>query len=412
MKKLLLPLSIAACFSVQAQSTSTVELYGVADAGLNFVTGTTNTTQRLASGIMDGSRWGLRGNEDFGGGWRALFTLENRFELDDGNLGNRPASGLQAPDRLARADLLGLPGALQTAVNGVATTLASRIGVNTNNSLFDRQAFAALVTPVGAILAGRQYTPAYEVFATFDATKTQSSLSAGQVSAVPAGVEIRMSDSVAYRIQLGGFSAAAMMTFETVTPKDANRLIGVNAIYRGTGYSVGFGYNERNNELGDKALKSTVLGATADIGPGTASVMLGQIVDDNPAGLSGISALLQAGGATASQGNLVQSAYINALRQDARLYNVGYSLKTGDLTSTVAYSLFNDRRSANADVTSYGVTWTYALTKRTDINLVLAHFNNENLAQAAPGGAGFLGGFTKSAGTDSNNIALGLRHRF
>lgn len=412
MKKLLLPLAIVSAAGVQAQTASTVEIYGVADAGLNFVTGTNNTTQRLASGIMDGSRFGLRGNEDIGGGWRALFTLENRFEIDDGNLGNRPASGAQAPDRLARTDLLGLPGALQPAVNGVAATLASRIGVNTNNALFDRQAFAALVTPVGAILAGRQYTPAYEVFANFDATKTQSSLSAGQVSAVPAGVEIRMSDSVAYRIQLGGFSAAAMMTFESITPKDANRLVGVNAIYRGTGYSVGFGYNERNNELGDKALKSTVLGATADLGPGTASVLLGQIVDDNPAGLSGISALLQAGGASAAQGNLVQSAYVNALRQDARLYNVGYSLKTGDLTSTVAYSLFDDRRFSDADVMSYGVTWTYALSKRTDVNLVLAHFNNKDLAQAAPGGAGFLGGFTKSAGTDSNNVAIGLRHRF
>jgi len=43
---------------------------------------------------------------------------------------------------------------------------------------------------------------------------------------------------------------------------------------------------------------------------------------------------------------------------------------------------------------------------------VLTHFNNKNLAQAAPGQAGFLGGVTASAGTDSNNWAVGLRHRF
>ena len=34
------------------------------------------------------------------------------------------------------------------------------------------------------------------------------------------------------------------------------------------------------------------------------------------------------------------------------------------------------------------------------------------LAQAAPGQAGFLGGVTATAGTDSNSIAFGIRHRF
>jgi hypothetical protein len=52
------------------------------------------------------------------------------------------------------------------------------------------------------------------------------------------------------------------------------------------------------------------------------------------------------------------------------------------------------------------------LSKRTDLNVVLTHFDNKNLAQAAPGQAGFLGGVTKSAGTDSNSFALGVRHRF
>ena len=71
-----------------------------------------------------------------------------------------------------------------------------------------------------------------------------------------------------------------------------------------------------------------------------------------------------------------------------------------------------DRRAANADVASYGAAYSYALSKRTDINVVLTHFDNKNLAQAAPGQAGFLGGVTKSAGTDSNSLALGVRHRF
>ena len=49
------------------------------------------------------------------------------------------------------------------------------------------------------------------------------------------------------------------------------------------------------------------------------------------------------------------------------------------------------------------------LSKRTDLNAVLTHFDNKDLAQAAPGQAGFLGGLTTSAGTDSNSLALGIR---
>ncbi|MDP4301925.1 porin [Leptothrix discophora] len=413
-KKILALTALAsACGAAMAQtSTSTLELYGLVDAGLNYVSGTQGASTRLVSGIMDGSRLGVRGNEDMGGGWRALFVLENRLEVNNGTVGNRPQSGSQLPDRLSAAASLGLPGALQTAVSGVASTIGSQVGVNLRNGFWDRQAYVGLVTPVGGILAGRQYTPAYEVFATFDATKTQSSLSAGQVSAFPPTIDIRVDNALAYRIQLDGLSAAAMMTFDGASPSNANRLKAINAIYKAGGWSVGAGYNTRNNELGESSLKSAVFGATLAAGPGTLSGMVGSVKDDHPTGLSAIPTALIAGGATAGQAAVVQGAFATALKQDSRVYNLGYTLTVGQLTSTVAVSKYDDRTTFDADTTSFGVAWTYALSKRTDVNLVLTRFNNNPLAQAAPGGAGFLGGFTKTAGTDSNNVAVGLRHRF
>jgi len=416
MKNKILALSAlaTACGAALAQTpaASTVELYGLVDAGLNYVSGTRGTATRLVSGIMDGSRLGVRGNEDIGGGWRGLFVLEHRLEVNNGTVSNRPQSGTQLPDRLSDANMLGLPGALQPAVTGVASTIGSQVGVNLRNGIWDRQAYVGLVTPIGGFLGGRQYTPAYEVFATFDALKTQSSLSAGQVSAFPPAIDIRVDNALAYRIQLDGLSAAAMVTFDGASPSNANRTKAINAIYKAEGWSVGAGYNMRNNELGESSLKSAVFGATLAVGPGTLSGMLGTAKDDHPTGLSAIPAALVAQGATAGQAALVQGAFIGALKQDARVYNVGYTLSVGQLTSVVSYSVFDDRRSADADTTSYGVAWSYAVSKRTDVNLVLAHFNNKPQAQSAPGGAGFLGGFTKSAGTDSNNVAIGLRHRF
>ncbi|MEO8119555.1 MAG: porin, partial [Rhodoferax sp.] len=173
-------LCCAGFVSAQGTGASTVTLYGIADVGITQVTGLkAGSVTQVASGIMEGSRWGLKGNEDLGGGYRTVFTLESRVELDTGSTSSRPISGSQLSDRFSQATLMGLPSALQPAVAGVDALLASEFGVNvgaSGNRLFDRQAFVGLVTPFGGFLAGRQYTPAYETFSTYDIMATQSAL--------------------------------------------------------------------------------------------------------------------------------------------------------------------------------------------------------------------------------------------
>lgn len=409
-------LCCAGLASAQSTGASTVTLYGLADAGITHVSGLrAGSVTQLASGIMEGSRWGLKGNEDIGGGYRAVFTLESRVELDTGSTSNRPISGSQLSDRFSQATLMGLPGALQPAVAGVDALLANEFGVNvgaSGNRLFDRQAFVGLVTPFGGFLAGRQYTPAYETFGTYDIMATQSALSAGQIVAFPAVFEIRTSNSLAYRIQQGGISGSLMYAAgEVAGDTDKGRLLGINANYKADRFSVGLGYNTRNNELGDKSLTSTVLGASMNFGSSTVSSLVAKITDDNPSGLSIIAAALTpAVGAPAA--TLVQTAFINAFKQDGTLFHIGYRYVTGPNTISVAYNKYNDNRPADADVVSYGVAYTYALSKRTDLSGVLVRYDNQNLAQVAPGGNGYIGGVTASAGTDSTGLALGIRHRF
>jgi predicted porin len=398
----------------QAAPPNSVTLYGIVDVGVQRVTGyRAGTDTALVSGIMEGTRFGLRGNEDLGGGWRAIFTMENRTEANNGTISNRPVSGSQVPDRLSQAALLGLPGALQPAVSGVAAQLGATLGVNLAGNFWDRQIYVGLVTPYGAVLAGRQYTPAYEMSATFDIMATQSSLSAGQAASIPSSIDIRLSNAIQYRIVMGGLTASAMYALGGVSGNNAaNRFGGVMANYKMGGLLVGAAYNKRNNDLGRDSLTSTVLGASYDFGtPGKVSGMVVSFKDDNPSGVSGIATSLTplVGAAGAA---LVQGAFTNALKQDAQFVHIGYKLTTGPNTFYAAYTSVNDKRAPNADVATYGVAYTYSLSKRTDLNAVLTHFNNKNLAQAAPGQAGFLGGVTATAGTDSNSVAFGIRHRF
>jgi predicted porin len=386
---------------------------------------------------MEGSRWGMKGNEDMGGGYKAIFTLEARVELDTGGNSNRPISGNQLYDRLATATALGLTnlsptlqGAYNTAVAGVfgaagvPKSLLNEYGVNVGangNRAFDRQAWVGLVTPFGAVLAGRQYTPAYETFGTYDIMATQSALSAGQIVQFPAVFEIRNSNALSYRIVKDGISGSVMYApGESALGGSRGDLLGMNVGYKTDKFSVGFGYNTKKNEItGDKALTSTVLGASMNLGGSTVSSLVSKITDDNPSNLFGIAdaltPLLSAGAGPLMGPVLaanVQTAFVNAFKQDGTLFHIGYRNVTGPHTVSVAYNRYDDKRPANADVSSYGVAYSYALSKRTDLNAVAVRFDNSANAQVAPGGNGYLGGMTASAGTDSTGLAFGIRHRF
>lgn len=113
MKSRIFAVSTAAAFmagSHCAFAQSSVTLFGIVDAGINF---TSNAqTGRSASGLhganqysfedgatggIYGSRWGLKGTEDLGGGLKAVFMLENGFAINNGTLGQGGAEfGRQA----------------------------------------------------------------------------------------------------------------------------------------------------------------------------------------------------------------------------------------------------------------------------------------------------------------------------
>lgn len=122
----LLPLSLFAASAAQAQSS--VTLYGLIDVGINYVnnaqTGRNPDGSLAGKSVVSmsdggargitGSRWGLRGTEDLGGGLSAIFTLENGFNINNGTLSQGGAE-------------------------------------------FGRQVYVGLSSPYGTFTAGRQY---------------------------------------------------------------------------------------------------------------------------------------------------------------------------------------------------------------------------------------------------------------
>jgi predicted porin len=88
MKKSLLALAALGAFAGVAHAQSSVTLYGIIDEGFNINTNAGGKhLYNLSSGVLQGSRWGLRGTEDLGGGLKAIFVLENGFDTNTGKLG-------------------------------------------------------------------------------------------------------------------------------------------------------------------------------------------------------------------------------------------------------------------------------------------------------------------------------------
>lgn len=113
--------AIAAIAATSAQAQTSVQIYGVADAGI--VTergGASGNVTKVTSGVASGSRLGFRGNEDLGGGNSVFFVLENGLNLDTGTAGQ-------------------------------------------GGKLFGRQAFVGIKGAAGSLSLGRQYSPFFKV---------------------------------------------------------------------------------------------------------------------------------------------------------------------------------------------------------------------------------------------------------
>ncbi|MHB9834433.1 porin [Paraburkholderia terrae] len=92
-KKVLTTALLASAFAGTAHAQSSVTLYGIIDAGISYANHSKNAAGgsdklfKYDDGVAQGSRWGLRGTEDLGGGLKALFVLESGFNSGNGTSG-------------------------------------------------------------------------------------------------------------------------------------------------------------------------------------------------------------------------------------------------------------------------------------------------------------------------------------
>ena len=455
---LALAAAIPAAFAQAPMTGSGVELYGIIDVGFENVDNGSVSVNRITSGISTGSRWGIRGREDLGGGYAALFTLESRFEVDTGSMQNNgaifycPTSTVPGvPFPVSSCPGVGLAYTIPStavpsvvignnAVNAQALALVS--GVNPPNALFDRQAWGGLVTPYGAVLAGRQYTPAYETLVKYNSFFDSFAGNPGQL----ATINLRANNAVQYRAELKGFTFAAMYGFggaegiaggrsERVAVSNGDDFWGVELQYASDWFGVAGAYQQNRTVTyskpteNQKGLETYNLGAWVGFGP--VKVYGHYLHSENsnpvfsPADIQNI--VISTGGNVAAITNIVLGQYynrwdVNSLRgvagpTDADVYHLGLEWAFNFGRLLLAYNHAEDSSrsawaTADAKVDSYGIAYYHYLSKRTWLYAAGALANNKDQARAALGAACCVGGWTGNFGEDSRNLQIGMRHTF
>jgi len=414
---------IASCFAAPVMAQSSVQIYGIADAGIMKTQG---EKAKLVSGIADGSRIGFKGTEDIGNGYKAIFNLEARVELD---------TGTQTPSLINNNDGFYLLRGMGSLPPSIRTGLAGQLrqfgvaAVNSEKALFDRTAMVGLITPVGAVLLGRMYTPGYEVFAAADTFENGTAgawggITGGSAGFTALGADIRSQKSIQYRVATpSGLGGSLMYGFKGSGYLGRyNKFYGAAMTYKANGLDIGIAHNQGYDQNDQKSLTTSTIGGSYTWGDfkffagyhdqkNEHSVLVRDYVGAWDTSIAPSLAPLGAPTATA-----LRNVFVNNISQntqiDANSLQLGLHYKIGAGRLMASWARQNDRTTSNSDATLIAIGYDYNLSKRTDVYTVLANIQNQNDGQYTPGAAGAPGGFTKVAGEDSRAIQVGIRHRF
>jgi predicted porin len=229
MKKSLLALAALTAFAGVASAQSSVTLYGRVDLSVAKPMGAED--KRLQNG--SGSRFGVRGVEDLGGGMAAIFNIETRFDADTGGAQSVP----------------------------VCDTCSG-------NRFWGARSFVGLKGGFGQVVLGREYTTSFlgnQLVA--DPWGWDTIASNSFITGLGGIAKVRNDSSVTYSIGAGGFSFGAQIAEATDTiNKFPNRPMNFNVGYRGGPIFAAFGYEKTGREGGGNDEKMWSIVGQYDLG--------------------------------------------------------------------------------------------------------------------------------------------------
>jgi predicted porin len=369
--------------AMSAQAQSSVTLYGLIDTSLMYTNNQKGgTNYQMSSGVESGSRWGLKGSEDLGGGLKAIFTLENGFSGTTGTLGQ-------------------------------------------NGRMFGRAAWVGLGTPYGTVTLGRQNEPS----ADFVGPLVAANQWAGGIGAHPGDtdnlyVNSRISNSVKFLSQdYGGLRAGALFSFGgTAGNFSNNRIWSLAAGYNRGPLALGVSYIDTSRP--NTALWDGTAGAAA-ISPNNTPIFSGytsartqrvtSVAGNYTFGAARLGLVYSNSrfedlGSGAASAPIARYKGATAVFDNAEI-NFNYQF-TPTLLMGVAYEYTRTHGAGDAHYNQVNLGADYFLSKRTDVYLTTAWQRASGIDSTGKAAVAALWPVAASSNSHQIAAALGLRHKF
>ncbi|AQV97875.1 porin [Cupriavidus necator] len=342
-------------------------LYGLIDTGVEYV----NNVGAQKNGVVRvpsltgsyPSRWGLRGIEDLGAGYKSIFVLESGFAPDSGSL-------------------------------------------NQNGRLFGRQAYVGLIGPWGVVSVGRLYSQIY--WSMIGDTMGPNIFAAGLLDTYLATA--RVDNAIDYTLNIGGFTVAATYSLgrDAVAPAVAGGCAGESP----TDYRA---CKAMSMLLKYEAPTWGVAGAFDRNygGGGTGSALPASSQTDTRELINGY---VKFGTATVGAG------YLHRINHG--VVTPGVVNKTSDYwwlggtylpTPQVALDLQYGHLSVSGTKLGASVIAaraSYLFSKRTAVYLTAGHVFNQRDSTITVDGGALPGASNPLPGVDQTGVLIGIRHKF
>jgi predicted porin len=336
--------------SVWAQST--VTLFGVADAAIQYGTGSVSNNTLVGTGSNEVSRIGMRGTEDLGGGLSASFWLEAGYNIDSGT-----SQATNTNNQVSGASSAGLT--------------------------FNRRSTISLSDKWGEVRLGRDYTPQFLSTGAFDA-----------FGGTGIGISETYRGVAAFSPNSNPTAARASNSFGYILPADLNGFYGNAQFYRGENQG-GANAGDGNGAGLRGGFRSGPLNVA--IATGTTKYLTGDFR------MSNIGAWWEFSGAKA----MAQISRDNVGVIKARGYQVGVQAPLGNGQARLAYSAYRaDNGTTVPETKKLAAGYVYDLSKRTALYTTVIHLTNSGGSRFAVNGA------VTAANNSSNGYEFGIRHRF
>lgn len=357
--------SIAAL--VPAISHSDATLYGIVDAYVQALDGTSRLA-RLQSGGSAASRFGIRGQEDLGGGLAVRYTLESGLQLDDGSIFH-------------------------------------------GSAFWGRQVWVGLSGPWGQVTAGRQYSSTYFAVSEFSAFGLNpAGPSTGVIGGFAGGYE-------PVRGAAGNVAPAAGATGSGGPARLNNSLRYESPFWQNLQLSVAYGAGEQSGGTTDTRVLDLGLRYSNGQLQAFVSVLSDQVklggVKTTDVTVSTLSATYSWGPWRALGGVMVvDDGRIAA--EDGRGYWIGADWRNGRHVLRAQWVQNKPRYGVDNKTNAAGVGYSYEFSRRTQLYGSLTRFDNDAMAGAGLGRFNAIvpSGLTRIADNKITEMVIGVRHSF